>query len=171
MNWIHWSHRIHPEVGLLWRDTSHHWIPARGLSEVVHHGRLGLGLLRGHSHPSPLHLIANVVVDLVGEHVDDSTQTLLLSHLQVLMVVPDNNIEQILIVQLHSLALKVVVFEFRLKSDRHAALAGEFKEAPLGLLDWRCLLNWYPLGHALWWRPLVTSWLLLIIIRHFYAKI
>ena len=169
MNWIHWSHRIHPEVGLLLRDTSHHWIPARGLSEVVHHGRLGL--LRGHSHPSPLHLIANVVVDLVGEHVDDRTQTLLLSHLQVLMVVPDNNIEQILIVQLHPLALKVVIFEFRLKSDRHAALAGEFKEAPLGLLDWRCLLNWYPLGHALWWRPLVTSWLLLIIIRHFYAKI
>ena len=171
MNWIHWSHRIHPEVGLLWRDTSHHWIPARGLSKVVHHWRLGLGLLRGHSHPSPLHLIANVVVDLVGEHVDDRTQTLLLSYLKVLMVVPDNNIEQILIVQLHPLALKVVVFEFRLKSDRHAALAGEFKEAPLGLLDWRCLLNWYPLGHALWWRPLVTSWLLLIIIRHFYAKI
>ena len=77
-----------------------------------------------------------MVVDFVGEHVDDRTQTLLLPHLQVLMVVPDNNIEQILIVQLHPLALKVVVFEFRLKSDRHTALAGEFEEAPLGLLDW-----------------------------------
>ena len=66
-------------------------------------------------------------MDLVGEHVDDGTQTLLLPHLQVLMVVPDNNIEQILIVQLHSLALEVVVFEFRLKSYRHPALAGEFE--------------------------------------------
>jgi len=147
MDWIHWSHRIHPEVGLLWRDTSHHWIPARRLSEVVHHGRLGL--LRGHSHPSPLHLIANVVVDLVGEHVDDRTQTLLLPHLQVLMIVPDNNIEQILIVQLHPLALKVVVFEFRLKSDRHTALAGEFEETPLWLLDWCGCLIGRPLRHAL----------------------
>jgi hypothetical protein len=30
-------------------------------------------------------------------------------------------------VQLHSLALEVVVFEIRLKSDRHPALAGEFE--------------------------------------------
>ena len=72
-------------------------------------------------------------MDLVGEHVNDSTQTLLLPHLQVLMVVPHDNIEQILIVQLHSLALKVVVFEFRLKSDRHPTLAGEFEKAPLWL--------------------------------------
>jgi hypothetical protein len=69
----------------------------------------------------------DAVVDLVGEHVDDGTQTLFLPHLQVLMVVPDNNIEQILIVQLHSLTLEVVVFEFRLKSDRHTAQAGEFE--------------------------------------------
>jgi hypothetical protein len=61
------------------------------------------------------------------------------------MIVPDNNIEQILIVQLHPLALKIVVFEFRLKSDRHTALAGEFEEAPLGLLDWCPCLIWHPL--------------------------
>ena len=66
-------------------------------------------------------------MDLIGEHVDNRTQTLLLPHLQVLMVVPHDNVEQILIVQLHSLTLKVVVFEFRLKSDGHPALAGEFE--------------------------------------------
>ena len=121
MNWILRSNRIHPMVGLLRRHT-------RGLSEVVHHRRLWLHrLCRWQCHPLPLHLIADVVVNLVGEHVDDGTQTLLLPHLQVLMVVPDNNIEQILIVQLHSLALEVVVFEIRLKSDRHPALAGEFE--------------------------------------------
>ena len=106
-------------------------------------------------------------MDLVGEHVDDGTQTLLLPHLQVLMVVPDNNIEQILIVQLHSLTLEVVVFEFRLKSDRHTALAGEFEEASLLLLDWPSWLTWHPLR----WRPRVPSWWLLIVIRHFYANI
>ena len=107
-------------------------------------------------------------MDFVGEHVDDRTQTLLLPHLQVLMVVPDNNIEQILIVQLHPLALKVVVFEFRLKSYRHAALAGEFEETSLWLLDWR---SWHPLRHTLGWWPRVPSWRLLILIRHFCANI
>jgi hypothetical protein len=43
------------------------------------------------------------------------------------MVVPDNNIEQILIMQLHFITPKVVVFEFRLKRDSHTALAGEFE--------------------------------------------
>ena len=101
-------------------------------------------------------------MDLVGEHVDDRTQTLLLPHLQVLMIVPHDNIEQILIMQLHPLALKVVIFEFRLKSDRHPALAGEFEEAPLGLLDWGGGLNWHPLWHGLWRWPLVSNWWLLI---------
>jgi hypothetical protein len=51
------------------------------------------------------------------------------------MVVPDNNIDQILIMQLHFITPKVVVFEFLLKSDRHTAQAGEFELASLWLLD------------------------------------
>jgi hypothetical protein len=74
-------------------------------------------------------------------------------------------------VQLHSLALEVVVFEFRLKSDRHTALTGEFEKTSLWLLDWRSWLTWHPLRHALRWRPWVPSWWLLIVIRHFYANI
>jgi hypothetical protein len=52
-----------------------------------------LRLCRGLDNGVPLHLIAYVVVDLVGEHVDDRTQTLLLLHFQVFMVVTHDNIE------------------------------------------------------------------------------
>ena len=86
-----------------------------------------LRLRRGEDHGVPLYLVTYVVVDLVGKHVDDGAQTLLLPHFQVLMVVAHNNIEQILIVQPHPLTLKVVVFEFLLKSDCHPALAGKFE--------------------------------------------
>jgi hypothetical protein len=87
------------------------------------------------------------------------------------MVVSHDNIEQILIVQLHSLTLEVVVFEFRLKSDRHPALTGKFEEASLWLLEWGSWLTWRRLRNALWGRPRVPSWWLLIVMRHLYANI
>ena len=52
-----------------------------------------LRLCRGLDNGVSLHLIAYVVVDLVGEHVDNGAQTLLMPHFQVLVVEAHDNIE------------------------------------------------------------------------------
>lgn len=45
------------------------------------------------------------------------------------MIIPDNNVEQVLIVQFHPLALEVVILEFALNGDLRTTDALKVKQA------------------------------------------
>ena len=56
-----------------------------------------------------------------------------MADLQIFMVVPHNDVKKVLIVELHLIALEVVIFQLRLIQDLYTALAGEFEETFSGL--------------------------------------
>jgi len=143
---IYWSNRLG-----LYRATLTHWVSDWLLRRIVHWWCLE-GHVLGCLHSFFDHFILDIVKDLVRKHVDDSAERLLVLNLKVFLVVSHDYVKKVLVMKFHSVAFEVVILKLILECDSNTALACEFKDAPLWLLE-RALV-WHTLRHP-WRRSLV----------------